>query len=44
MLLVLQTFIGSTVIHVAYFSGMILVGYIKTKNYKPDILQVHGIT
>jgi len=34
--LVLQAIIGSIVIHVVYSMGMMLVGYIKTKNYKPD--------
>ncbi|QUW23085.1 hypothetical protein JSQ81_05825 [Sporosarcina sp. Marseille-Q4063] len=47
MRLVLQAFIGSIVIHVVYFVGMMLVGYIKTRNYKPEIinqiLQAHGI-
>lgn len=36
MLLFLQAFIGSVVIHVVYFFGMMLFGYIKTRNYKPD--------
>ncbi|MGE7771402.1 hypothetical protein ACQKMK_12780 [Viridibacillus arvi] len=36
-MLVLQAFIGSIVIHVVCFGGMMLVGYIKTRNYKLDI-------
>ena len=36
MMLFLQAFIGSIVIHVVYFFVMMLVGYIKTRNYKPD--------
>ncbi|MCK1999716.1 hypothetical protein MPH47_21240 [Psychrobacillus psychrodurans] len=36
MKLVLQAIIGSIVIHVVYSMGMMLVGYIKTRNYKPD--------
>lgn len=34
---VLQAFISSVVIHLVYIVGQILVGYIKTRNYKPDI-------
>jgi len=34
---VLQAFIGSIVIHIVYIVGMVLVSYIKTRNYKPDI-------
>ncbi|MEH7355913.1 hypothetical protein V7150_20490 [Neobacillus drentensis] len=34
---VLQAFIGSIVIHLVYIVGMMLVSYIKTRNYKPDI-------
>jgi hypothetical protein len=37
MKVVLQAIIGSIVIHVIYIVGMVLVGYIKTRNYKPDI-------
>ncbi|MEX3623503.1 hypothetical protein [Viridibacillus arvi] len=40
MRLVLQAFIGSIVIHIVCFVGMMLVGYIKTRNYKPDISSV----
>jgi len=36
MMLFLQVFISSIVIHVVYFFVMMLVGYIKTRNYKPD--------
>ncbi|PUB08195.1 menaquinol-cytochrome c reductase cytochrome b subunit [Paenisporosarcina sp. OV554] len=28
---------SSIAVHVVYIVGMVLVGYIKTKNYKPDI-------
>lgn len=34
---VLQAFIGSIIIHLVYMVGMLIVSYIKTKNYKPDI-------
>jgi hypothetical protein len=37
MKVVLQAIIGSIAIHVIYIVGMMLVGYIKTKNYIPDI-------
>lgn len=37
MMLFLQAFISSIVIHVVYFFGMMLVGYIKTRNYKSDL-------
>ncbi|MFJ5752045.1 hypothetical protein AB1L16_20905 [Peribacillus frigoritolerans] len=37
MKVVLQAIIGSISIHVIYLVVMMLVGYIKTKNYKPDI-------
>lgn len=37
MMLVLQAFFGSIVIHVVYFFGMMLVGYIKTRIYKLDL-------
>lgn len=40
MRVVLQAIIGSILIHVIYIVGMMLVGYIKTKNYKPDISSV----
>ncbi|MFS0639227.1 hypothetical protein AB1K84_25470 [Mesobacillus foraminis] len=37
MKVVFQAFIGSIAIHIIYIVGMMLVGYIKTRNYKPDI-------
>ena len=37
MKLFIQAGIGSIVIHVIYFMGMLLIGYIKTMNYTPDI-------
>ncbi|MFC6037821.1 hypothetical protein ACFPYN_00010 [Paenisporosarcina macmurdoensis] len=37
MKVVLQAFMGSIAVHVVYIVGMVLVGYIKTRNYKPDI-------
>ncbi|MDQ0245104.1 menaquinol-cytochrome c reductase cytochrome b subunit [Bacillus fengqiuensis] len=37
MKIMFQAFIGSIVIHFIYFVGMMLIGYIKTKYYKPDI-------
>ena len=36
MKLALQAFRVSIAIHIVYFVGMMLVGYIKTRNYKPD--------
>ncbi|MGE7935119.1 hypothetical protein [Viridibacillus arvi] len=36
MRLVLQAFSGSIAIHIVYFVGMMLVSYIKTRNYKPN--------
>jgi uncharacterized membrane protein (DUF106 family) len=37
MKLIFQALIGSIVIHVIYIVGMMLVGYLKTKNYKPNM-------
>lgn len=37
MKIVLQAFVGSIIIHVIYIVCTMLVGYIKTKYYKPDI-------
>ncbi|MGM0789783.1 MAG: hypothetical protein ACQEUD_06790 [Bacillota bacterium] len=37
MTLIFQSFIGSVVIHVIYIVGVMLVGYLKTKNYKPNM-------
>ncbi|MEC0301212.1 hypothetical protein [Peribacillus frigoritolerans] len=37
MKVVLQAIIGSISIHIIYVVVMMLLGYIKTKNYKPDI-------
>lgn len=37
MKIILQAFISSIIIHIIYIVGMMLVGYIKTRNYKPDI-------
>jgi hypothetical protein len=37
MKVIFQAFIGSIVIHIIYIVGMMLVSYIKTRNYKPDI-------
>lgn len=37
MKIMLQSFIGSIIIHFIYFITIMLVGYIKTKYYKPDI-------
>ena len=34
---VLQALIGSIAIHLVYMVGMMVVSYIKTRNYKPDI-------
>ncbi len=36
MKLVLQAFRFSIAIHIVYFVGMMLVGYIQTRNYKAD--------
>jgi hypothetical protein len=37
MKVIFQAIIGSVVIHIIYLVGMMLVSYIKTRNYKPDI-------
>lgn len=37
MKIIIQAFIGSIIIHIIYIVGMMLDGYIKTRNYKPDI-------
>lgn len=37
MKLFIQAAIGSIAIHVIYFLGIVLIGYIKTINYTPDI-------
>lgn len=37
MKMILQAFFCSIIIHIIYIVGMMLVGYIKTRNYKPDI-------
>ncbi|WP_226678185.1 hypothetical protein [Mesobacillus jeotgali] len=37
MKLFIQAAIGSIAIHVIYFVGILLIGYIKTMNYTPDI-------
>ena len=34
---VIQAIISSIVIHVTYMVAVMVVGYIKTRNYKPDI-------
>ena len=35
--IIIQALIGSIIIHVTYIFGTLLIGYIKTKFYKPDI-------
>lgn len=37
MKLFLQAISISALIHILYFTGVLLVGYIKTKNYQPDV-------
>jgi hypothetical protein len=37
MKLFIQAAIGSIAIHVIYFVGILMIGYIKTMNYTPDI-------
>jgi hypothetical protein len=39
---ILQAFIASLIVHIIYISGMMLVGFIKTKNYQPDIAGAWG--
>lgn len=39
MKVVLQAVIGSVAIHVIFTVGMQVVGYIKTKNYKPNLAE-----
>ena len=43
MKVILQAMIGSISIHAIYVVVMMLVGYIKTKNYKPDIENAWGM-
>lgn len=37
MKLFMQAAVGSIAIHVIYLLGLMLIGYIKTMNYTPDI-------
>ncbi|MBA9028842.1 hypothetical protein [Peribacillus huizhouensis] len=37
MKIILQAFIGSVIIHLVYIVCTMVVGYVKTKYYKPDI-------
>ncbi|MEH7250477.1 hypothetical protein V7114_27365 [Neobacillus niacini] len=37
MKVIFQAFISSIVIHIIYIVGMMLISYIKTRNYKPNI-------
>lgn len=39
MKVVLQAVIASVAIHVIFTLGMMLMGYIKTKNYKPNLAE-----
>lgn len=34
---IIQSLIASFITHILYFGGMMLVGYIQTKKYVPDI-------
>jgi hypothetical protein len=38
MKVIFQALIGSVVIHIIYFVSMMFVSYIKTRNYKPDLV------
>lgn len=40
MKLVLQAIVGSIAIHIIYIVGMMIVSYIKTITYKPDLNNV----
>ncbi|MDQ0231222.1 hypothetical protein [Metabacillus malikii] len=35
---IIQSLVISFVIHLIYFVGTFVVGYIKTRNYKPDLV------
>lgn len=37
MKIFVQAIIASLIIHLLYYGGMTLIGYIQTKNYAPDI-------
>jgi hypothetical protein len=37
MKVILQALIGSVVIHIIYFVSMMVVSYIKTRKYKPNL-------
>jgi hypothetical protein len=39
---VIQSLVVSFVIHLIYIVGIMIVGYIKTRNYKPDIANRWG--
>lgn len=38
MKILFQAVLGSLIIHVIYFLSTILIGFIKTVNYKPDLV------
>lgn len=40
--IIIQSFIISIVIHLIYIVGTLILGYVKTKNYKPDIANRWG--
>ncbi|MFJ7510954.1 hypothetical protein ACIQW7_15990 [Peribacillus simplex] len=42
MRIVIQAFLGSIIIHALYFGSAIMVGFIKTSRYKPDIVNAWG--
>lgn len=42
MRIVLQAIFGSIIIHVLYFTGTLLTGYIQTKLYEPDFTGAWG--
>lgn len=39
---IIQSLVISSVIHLIYIVGTLIVGYIKTRNYKPDIANRWG--
>ncbi len=39
---IIQSLVISFMIHVIYIVGTVVVGYIKTRNYKPDIENNRG--
>jgi hypothetical protein len=44
MKLILQSIIGSVIIHVIYFVAILGIGYVQTSNYTPDLANGEAYT